>query len=135
VKKLAVLSLASGFGCCALAFASDGALDASFGADGIARAGIADGDGAPSGCRPIVLADGRILICGTRLSNGATGADFLVARFNVDGTLDPTFGISGVTTIDFDQGAGGDHAEGIALQADASTTQCLRRSRRRRMAA
>jgi len=117
VKTVAALSLASGIGCCSLAFA-DGALDATFGVDGVARAGIPDGDGAPSGCRPIVLADGRILICGTRLSNGVSGADFMVARFNVDGSLDPTFGDNGLTTIDFDQGTGGDHAEGIALQAD-----------------
>ena len=85
---------------------------------GVARVGISDGVRRPSGCRPIVLPDGTILICGTRLENGATGSDFLVARFNADGTLDPSFGTGGLATIDFDNGAGGDHAEGIALQAD-----------------
>lgn len=100
------------------AFAVDGEIDASFGVDGVAWAGISDGDGRPSGCRPIVQPDGKIVICGSRMANGATGADFVVARFNGNGTLDDSFGLGGLMTIDFDNGAGGDQASGIAFQSD-----------------
>jgi uncharacterized delta-60 repeat protein len=102
------------------ASAADGSLDASFGVGGLARAGINDGDLMPSGCRPIVQPDDKIIICGTRLSNGTSGSDFLVARFNADGTLDTTFGASGLITIDFDHGTGSDQADGVALQSDGS---------------
>ena len=116
----AIASVTFAFGICfgAIAAAADGDLDTGFGADGIALAGITDGDGGPSGCKPIVQPDGKIVICGTRLSNGATGSDFLVARFNADGSLDAGFGSNGRVTIDFDNGSGGDRANGIALQGD-----------------
>jgi len=118
VKAIAVLTLATGIGFGANALANEGALDLGFGVGGVARVGITDADDGPSGCRPFVQPDRKILICGTRLRDGATGSDFLVARFDVNGTLDPTFGNGGTVTIDFDGGGGGDQAEGIALQAD-----------------
>lgn len=103
-----------------VASAADGTIDASFGVAGLARAGISDGDLQPSGCRPVVQPDDKIVICGTRLSNGASGSDFLVARFNADGSLDTAFGNAGLVTIDFDHGTGGDQANGVALQSDGS---------------
>jgi uncharacterized delta-60 repeat protein len=118
MKAVAVITLASGLGFGAGAFASDGAIDTSFGADGIARVGISDADDGPTRCRPVLQPDQKILVCGTRLSNGATGSDFYVARFAADGALDASFGAGGIVTVDFDGGAGGDHAEGIALQPD-----------------
>jgi len=103
-----------------VASAADGTLDPSFGVAGLARAGINDGDLQPSGCRPVVQPDDKIVICGTRLSNGTSGSDFLVARFNADGSLDTTFGNAGLVTIDFDHGTGSDQADGVALQSDGS---------------
>lgn len=118
MKAIGILTFL--FGVCfgAIAVAADGALDASFGVGGVARAGVSDGDGGPSGCKPIVQSDGKIVICGTRLTNGATGSDFLIARFDANGALDDGFGIGGLTTVDFDGGSGGDRANGIALQSD-----------------
>ncbi len=117
-------SVVIGFAASACAFdvasAADGMIDTSFGAAGLARAGIDDGDLQPSGCRPVVQPDDKIVICGTRLSNGTSGSDFLVARFNADGSLDATFGTNGLVTIDFDHGTGGDQANGVALQSDGS---------------
>jgi len=109
-------------GACAygVASAADGTIDTSFGAAGLARAGIADGDPQPSGCRPVMQPDDKIVICGTRLSNGTSGADFLVARFNADGSIDTAFGTNGLVTIDFDHGTGSDQADGVALQGDGS---------------
>src|SRR6185312_12911701 len=115
VAAIAINALASG-----IASAADGTLDPSFGTGGLARAGITDGDLQPSGCRPVVQPDDKIVICGTRLANGASGSDFLVARFNADGSLDTTFGNAGLATIDFDHGTGSDQADGVALQSDGS---------------
>ena len=97
--------------------AADGDLDTSFGLDGISRFGINDADPGPTGCRPTLDAEGRILTCGTRRMNGATGSDFFVARFDADGHIDPTFGNNGFATIDFDGGTGGDQAAGMALDS------------------
>jgi uncharacterized delta-60 repeat protein len=118
VKAIAALTLVFGLCFGTFAVAADGGLDTTFGVGGVALAGITDGDGGPSGCKPIVQPDGKIVICGTRLLNGATGSDFLVARFNADGALDAGFGINGLVTIDFDGDTGGDRANGIALQSD-----------------
>ncbi|MET0229555.1 MAG: delta-60 repeat domain-containing protein [Rhodanobacteraceae bacterium] len=118
MKVVAVVTLASSIGISASAWASDGAIDTTFGASGIARVGLSDADDGPTRCRPVLQPDQKILVCGTRLDNGATGSDFYVARFNTDGTLDGAFGTGGVVTIDFDRGSGGDHAEGLALQPD-----------------
>ena len=118
MKAVAAITLISSLGFGASVFASDGAIDTSFGTAGIARVGITDADEGPTRCRPVLQPDQKILVCGTRLENGATGSDFYVARFNADGTLDGSFGTAGIVTIDFDGGAGGDHAEGIALQPD-----------------
>ena len=48
-----------------------------------------------------IQSDGKILVAGT--DRGVTGidpGDFVVERYNPDGTLDETFGTSGRTTID-----------------------------------
>lgn len=100
------------------AIAADGDLDPTFGEDGIALTGVADGSGAVSACGPVVQPDGKILLCSTRLDNGSSGADMFVARFTADGQLDPTFSFDGKVTIDFDGGAGNDSATGLALQSD-----------------
>lgn len=48
--------------------------------------------------------DGKIVIAGFA-SYAATGKDFLVARYNADGTLDATFGNNGSTTLDLQLGS------------------------------
>ncbi len=98
--------------------AADGDIDTSFGTGGLALTGLIDASGAGGGCRPLVQPDGKIVICGTRVLNGSSGSDFLVARFNANGTLDSSFSFDGEVTIDFDNGSGSDAAQGVALQAD-----------------
>jgi uncharacterized delta-60 repeat protein len=59
-------------------------------------------------------ADGKVLVAG-RAFDGTSG-DFAVARYNPDGSLDPTFGERGTATLDF---AGGlDEARALLVQAD-----------------
>lgn len=95
---------------------SDADLDPTFGVGGLALAGLTDVYGSVSS--PVVQPDGKILICDTRSDNGTSGDDFVVARFNANGTLDTSFNFNGLVTIDFDGGAGWDDCAGIALQSD-----------------
>lgn len=93
--------------------ATDGALDATFGTGGIALAGLATITG---GSHPIVQPDGKIIYCSVVSSGGTSGDDFVVLRFNADGTPDSTFSFDGKVTIDFDGGYDG--CNGLALQPD-----------------
>ena len=43
--------------------------------------------------------------------------DFVVTRYNADGTLDSTFGTGGVVVTDLRGTGGHDHARGIAIDA------------------
>ena len=87
---------------------ADGTFDTSFGGGtGIATSGIA---GTDEGYAVSVQADGKILVA------GGDNTNFLLARFNSNGSLDTTFGASGRITTDFS--AGNDGARGITLQSD-----------------
>ena len=58
--------------------------------------------------------DGKIVVAGaTAETNSFVVADFAVARFNADGSLDPTFNFDGKTTINF---GGWDGAYAAVLQ-------------------
>ena len=57
-----------------------------------------------------VQPDGKFIVVGTNV------ADFVVARYNPDGSLDPTFGSGGVVVTDFDGGS--DQANDVVVQAD-----------------
>jgi uncharacterized delta-60 repeat protein len=92
-------------------FNSDGSLDNSFDGDG--RTLVLDFN--PSFTQQqAVLAqqpDGKILAAAT-----GSSSDFALARFNLDGSLDQTFGNGGKMTTDF--GGTQDLARGMALQSD-----------------
>ncbi|HEX9918585.1 MAG TPA: Calx-beta domain-containing protein, partial [Pyrinomonadaceae bacterium] len=91
-------------------FNSDGSLDNSFDGDG--RTIVRDFN--PFFAEQVALAqqpDGKILAAGTSSSN-----NFALARFNLDGGLDQTFGNGGKMTTDF--GGTPDLARGIAMQSD-----------------
>src|SRR5262245_53888465 len=62
---------------------------------------------------------GQVVIAGvTSVSGSNTGYDFLVARYNADGSLDPGFGTGGHTATDFSKGR--DIAYALALQPQVS---------------
>ncbi|MFI4969514.1 MAG: hypothetical protein ACHP7D_04860 [Lysobacterales bacterium] len=98
----------------------NGTLDSTFG-----NAGIAIHDLSPNlgdGLRALLrMGDGRYVACGTFFSPG-TATDFVVARFNSDGSLDNTFDGSGYAVTSFLQsGPGGelfDQCNAVAIQAD-----------------
>src|SRR5581483_1678568 len=62
-----------------------------------------------------VLPDGKILAAGTAASP-LTGADFLLVRFNSDGSPDMTFGAGGFVFTDF-----GGTDEAVAMAISPST--------------
>jgi uncharacterized delta-60 repeat protein len=65
--------------------------------------------------------DGKIVIAGViNVPGSRTGSDFLVARYNADGSLDTSFGSGGHTATDF--GNSPDTAEAVALQPQANGT-------------
>src|SRR5437870_4521249 len=85
----------------------NGSLDSSFGSGGRVLTDFGLDDEA----RAVVLqADGKIVVAG-----GFGGAFFALARYNADGTLDPSFGSEGRVFTNF---GGRDGARALALQAD-----------------
>jgi len=85
-----------------LRYNSDGTLDSTFGTGGIVRTQIGGSDGA----RDIALqSDGKIVVTGT--TNLNTLSDTYVARYNTDGTLDTSFGTSGIVVHSFSNGNDG----------------------------
>lgn len=96
------------------ALAADGAIDFSFGVNGVARTGVDDAEGNTS--MAVSRSDGSIITCATRGRLSATFEDFVVTRFDADGTLDLAFGQAGSTAVDFEQEE--DACAGVAIQVD-----------------
>jgi uncharacterized delta-60 repeat protein len=90
--------------------ASPGSLDFSFSDDGKILNNISV---SASGTDVAVQSDGKILAAGV-VNTGVSGNALYVARFNLNNTLDTTFGTSGVAIVDFGQETGA----GIRLQSD-----------------
>ncbi|MFE6619022.1 calcium-binding protein [Streptomyces sp. NPDC057740] len=85
----------------------DGSRDTGFGTGGVASTDF----GGTAGVDDLAIqSDDRIIAGGS----GQPG-DFLLARFNADGTLDTGFGTDGRTTTDF---GSGDRLTALALQSD-----------------
>ena len=83
-------------------FTTTGVLDAGFGTGG--EVAIAFSGANFSQINGLALqSDGRIIAAG--VANGATAADFALARLNQDGSLDDAFGDHGVQRSDFFQGS------------------------------
>jgi len=66
-----------------------------------------------------IQADGKIIAAGSTRTNNTDGnTDFALARYNVDGTLDTTFGLAGKVTTEFSTSVDVEEARAIALQSD-----------------
>lgn len=59
----------------------------------------------------------KIIVLGSAMSI-SDPADFILMRYNMDGTLDSTFGSSGITTTNFGALGDGNAANALAIQAD-----------------
>ncbi|MEZ0267820.1 MAG: PKD domain-containing protein [Phycisphaerae bacterium] len=87
---------------------ADGSLDASFGVGGVVRTDF--GSDADEAYAIAVQPDGRIVLAG-QTRTAANFYDFAVARYNVDGTLDGSFGAGGKAVVAF----GNDYDQATAV--------------------
>ena len=85
---------------------ANGALDLGFGDAGKVSTAFGGDDTAMA-----LQADGKIVMA------GGSGTDFLLARYNPDGSLDTSFGAAGLVTSDVGSGSA-DEARGVAMQSD-----------------
>ncbi len=77
-------------------FNSDGSLDTAFGSSGVTRIAVGLGIDAYDAA---ILPNSKILLAGDALIGNATSnLSMLLARLNPDGSLDPTFGVGGIST-------------------------------------
>jgi uncharacterized delta-60 repeat protein len=82
---------------------ADGTLDTAFGTNGVQQAqSLQDAEFAGAFSSALPLAGGKTLVVGTTQRSG-DGGDFLIKRFNADGTLDTTFGTNGRVAINIGQ--------------------------------
>ena len=92
----------------------DGSLDTSFGTGGKVNTDFFDlGDEALA----VALQPDRKIIAAGRVTSLITFADFGIARYNADGSLDTSFGVGGKVTTDFFSNSG-DIGSGVAVQPD-----------------
>ncbi len=93
-----------------LRFNADGELDSTFGSDGIVLTDL----GANATAMAIAIQpDGKIVAAGQAVYKDK--GSFLVARYNTDGTLDPTFAETGLANSNL---SGVGWARGVAIQRD-----------------
>jgi uncharacterized delta-60 repeat protein len=104
----------SSFSSFALArYNKDGSLDTTFGNDGKVTTSFAEG-GDSQAYDLALQPDGRIVVAGSSLDGGSQ--DVALARYNANGSLDPTFGSGGRLTSDF--GSANEQGWAVALQPD-----------------
>lgn len=94
-------------------YLDDGSLDASFGTGGrvVTQAGRDETAHAVA-----VQPDGKIVVAGQALGPTSSRSDFMLVRFNSDGTLDEGFGTGGVVFTD--HGGRIDGANALVIQPD-----------------
>jgi uncharacterized delta-60 repeat protein len=85
-------------------------LDPTFGTSGVVTTSVAPAS--PRAVRLVAQTDGRIIAAAS--DTGANTA-FVIARYDTNGTLDPTFGVNGLVTTDLGRPA---EVRAIYLQAD-----------------
>jgi uncharacterized delta-60 repeat protein len=92
---------------------ADGSLDPGFGKGGIVTVPFAGGFA--EGRAVAVQPDGKIVVAGG--AKGALSEDFMVARFEPDGTLDKTFGAGKTGVVVLPVVSGQDRVEGLSVGA------------------
>lgn len=89
----------------------NGDLDTTFGVGGKVLTDFSSHD---RGYSVAIQSDGKIVVAGTSYQAAANGWTFTLARYDVNGTLDPTFANNGKMISDFSGG----YAYSVALQDD-----------------
>ena len=89
---------------------SDGSLDTTFSGDGKVTTDFGEGD--DHGYSVVMQPDGKIIVAGFDFNYSG---DFVLARYNADGTLDTTFSDDGKVVTDF---GGDDYGFSVVMQPD-----------------
>jgi uncharacterized delta-60 repeat protein len=112
--KVVVAGTASGYFAVAR-YDTDGSLDSSFSGDGKA---LAEFDLGATANDFAIQANGKLVVVGNVRSDHL--ADFALARYNTDGSLDDSFSEDGKVRTDFGLGyvTNGDRANGVAIQSN-----------------
>lgn len=92
-------------------YTADGALDPSFGDGGLVRTDVGRGPYAYGAAGITIEPDGKIVAAGG--SGGFQSGDFVLARYNPDGSLDPGFGNAGTVLTDLGRD---DSAAAVGIQ-------------------
>jgi uncharacterized delta-60 repeat protein len=108
-------STGTGFDFAVTRLNSNGSLDTSFGSSGKTTIdfGSAGAFSSDSAAGVALDASGRIVVAGSTFINSSQ--DFAVARLNSDGSLDPTWGAGGKTTLHVGPSYSTDVARGVAI--------------------
>ena len=96
---------------------NDGTLDTGFGTGGKVVTAINTNDD-DTAFGIAIQSDGKIVVAGMARLNGSSGGnyDFLIIRYNTNGTLDASFDTDGIVTTDFSSAY--DAGNSIAIQSD-----------------
>jgi uncharacterized delta-60 repeat protein len=97
---------------CLVRYNSNGTLDNSFGTNGIVITDV--GSVSEFANSLVIQSDGKIVVAGH--TTIGTQYDFALVRYNSNGSLDNTFGTSGIVKTDI--GTSNDEAYSVALQSD-----------------
>ncbi len=109
------VGLPTGGGFALARYNTDGSLDPSFGSGGNVMT-VFTGDGSSDVANGIAIqSDGKIVAAGVSLVNGSD--EFALARYDSDGSLDPSFGKQGKVLTDFANGSD-DVAKAVLIQTD-----------------
>lgn len=92
---------------------ANGVLDTSFGDQGIVRTDFSGGNDAVY-TDPVIQPDGRIVVAGSTMRAG--NINFALARYDVNGALDTSFGSGGKVELDFVGGS--EWVNGVAIASD-----------------
>lgn len=105
-----------------LRFNADGSPDMTFGTDGLVLHDLAPGD---EFVRSSALdAQGRLVVGGNLFSEDLINSDMFVARFLADGSLDPTFGGTGLIVRDLHTTPDAEEAHEVLIQLDGKIVLC-----------
>jgi uncharacterized delta-60 repeat protein len=93
-NKVVAVGYATGGGFQVVRYNTDGSLDTTFDSDG--KASPSTGGSSAYAYRVEIQSDGKILVVGTDTTNGGTPYRIVIARLNSDGSLDTSYGTSGI---------------------------------------
>jgi uncharacterized delta-60 repeat protein len=96
-------------------YLSNGTIDTTFGSAGKVRTDFG-GSNIDMAFAAALQPDGKIVAAGTNTDATGSKVTFAIARYNSNGTLDPTFDSTGRASVDF--GSFGQAAEEVLLQSD-----------------